>query len=189
MKPPNAPSPCLTVPSQALTIFLVAICVSFFAVAAKGIEEKRTIRLDLVSSCLNSDECSQFVQLIESAGLTRFLKTEGPFTLLAPTDSAFANLEEEERKALFASENAERAKIFVLSHVLPVDLPTPAELEGNQPTFPDGTLTFTREGNALIVSVAKVTRGPILARNGVVYLVDGFLAEETGDDAGALEGY
>lgn len=113
---------------------------------------------------------------LETAGLVDMLTGEGPFTVFAPTDAAFAALPEGTWDDLAADAEGALTQVL-LYHVLPKRV-TVAELtDGLQETTAQGSpVTFTTDGDALKVDGTLIVAGEIETGNGVIYVIDAVLA-------------
>ncbi len=156
----------------------LAIAETDYAAAEPPQEDEKTfIRLNLVSTCLASDQCSIFLRVIEASSLQTFLREEGPFTLLAPTDAAFAQMDAATVEALTDPENAAAADTFIRNHLIPEFLPESQLLAEEQPTWNEKSLHFERKDGKLHVNGVAIRKGPVPARNGQVFFLETALAE------------
>lgn len=113
---------------------------------------------------------------VKAADLSNTLKHSGPFTVFAPTESAFAGLPEGTIPALL-SDPATLADIL-LYHVVPkkVTASTVVTLDGEMVTMANGgEVTITVDDNGVMVNDANVVAVDIMARNGVIHVIDGVL--------------
>lgn len=113
-------------------------------------------------------EFSTLVNVLDAAGLTETLRGDGPFTIFAPTNEAFARLPEGELDALLADRSV-LARILSY-HVVPGSFTT-ADISADMTGFTTLTgdeLPITQEG----VGDAAVTAVNIPASNGVVFAID-----------------
>ena len=130
---------------------------------------------DLVTVLSGDERFSTLVTAIQEAGLVETLQGEGPFTVFAPTNDAFAALPEGELDALLADPE-------VLQRVLSYHV---AEGEMMAQDMTDGTIT-TVEGTNLDVTTADgirfnnaaATEPDIMASNGVIHVIDSVLLPE-----------
>jgi uncharacterized surface protein with fasciclin (FAS1) repeats len=90
----------------------VALAASAIAVEA-GHHEKK----DIVETAVAAGSFKTLATALEAAGLVETLKGEGPFTVFAPTDEAFAKVPEADLKALLA-DKAKLTKVLTY-HVVP----------------------------------------------------------------------
>ena len=142
------------------------------AVPAEEVELPATVADAIVAA----GDLTTLAAALETADLVDILKSEGPFTIFAPTDAAFAALPEGTWDDLTA--DAEGALTHVLLyHVLPKRI-TVAELaDGLQEmTVLGSPVTFTTDGDALRVDGALIVAADIETGNGVIHVIDAVLA-------------
>jgi uncharacterized surface protein with fasciclin (FAS1) repeats len=136
-----------------------------------------------------NEDLGQLNRIVGGAGLTELLNGIGPYTVFAPTDAAIEALGAERASGLASDAMRPQAAALLRAHIVPGTL-TRRDLEaaiagaGNRPvrvrTMADTMLTFTREGDAVIVTSdqggrARLTGQEGLAANGAVQPVDGLL--------------
>ncbi len=106
----------------------------------------------------------------EAAGLVETLKSEGPFTVFAPTDEAFAALPEGTVEGLLADPAALAAVLTY--HVIAGEVMSSALTEGMTAATVNGAeVTFTLEGGAKI-NGANIVAADVDASNGVIHVID-----------------
>jgi uncharacterized surface protein with fasciclin (FAS1) repeats len=132
-------------------------------------QEGRTI----VEVAADAGSFTTLLAAVEAAGLVEVLEGEGPFTVFAPTDAAFAALPAGTVEALLADKPTLTA--ILTYHVVPGRI-TSADLiqsGGAQPATVQGqALTIRVEGGAVRVDGARVTTADIEASNGVIHVID-----------------
>jgi transforming growth factor-beta-induced protein len=114
---------------------------------------------------------------VEAAGLTETLSS-GQFTVLAPTDEAFAALGQETIDALLA--DPEQLATVLRNHVLPS--PQDAELIGimtNLLTIDGVSLPVVVDGDVITIGGATVVTADIAADNGIIHVIDVVLVPAT----------
>ena len=128
--------------------------------------------LDIVEAAFDAGSFSTLLTAVEAAGLTETLKGDGPFTVLAPTDDAFAKIPAETLNALLADVDALTNVLtyHVIAGEVPaatvVTLPSATTLQGSDVTIAvagDGTVT---------INDATVLITDILTTNGVIHVID-----------------
>ena len=130
----------------------------------------------------NSENHNTLEAAIEAAGLTETLKGEGPFTVFAPTDAAFAALPAGTVDALLADPAGDLTNIL-LYHVLGAKVMSTDLSDGQTATTLFGKdIKVTINGDGVFINDAKVTVADIVADNGVVHVINAVLTpdEETG---------
>lgn len=146
----------------------------------------------IVENIVGSKDHATLVSAIESTGLAATLQGDGPFTLFAPVDKAFAGLPKGTLDTLRAPENREQLTRLVTYHVVAgrysaADLVTRA-LEGGGKvileTLQGESLVVSHDGRKLVVfdaagGKAVVTIPDAGQSNGVVHVVDRVLQPQT----------
>jgi len=126
--------------------------------------------MDIVDTAVNAGTFNTLVAAVTAAGLGETLKGEGPFTVFAPTDDAFAALPEGTIEALLADPEALAAILtyhVVAGKVMSTDL-----TEGMTAATVNGAdITITLEGGAK-VNGANIVAADIEATNGVIHVID-----------------
>ncbi len=133
---------------------------------------------DIADTIANNPILTNFAKLVAGADLGTFLSSRGPFTVFAPTDSAFAKLPPGTLQALLLPTNKERLQHIVLSHILNAQRLTAKDITTAK-TLPscDATpFTFktTRTGTEL-VNKARIIHADIHCSNGIINEVDTIL--------------
>jgi uncharacterized surface protein with fasciclin (FAS1) repeats len=105
---------------------------------------------------------------LQAADLTQTLQGEGPFTVFAPTDEAFAALPEGTQEDLLKPQNKEKLQAILTYHVVPGRLQA-ADLirQQNVVTVNGKELTV-----GLKINQATLTQADINATNGVIHVID-----------------
>lgn len=128
----------------------------------------------VVSTVMQAGNFSTLIALLNMAGLSDVLEGNGPFTLFAPTDAAFAKLPQETLESLMQPENREQLKSILTYHVVPNKM-TAQEIMGSNAasTVSGAMLPFksTKE-NEVQVGSASVVRSDMMSTNGVVHIID-----------------
>lgn len=130
---------------------------------------------DIVDTAVEAGSFTTLVAAVEAAGLVETLKGDGPFTVFAPTDEAFAALPEGTVEDLLKPENRDQLVAILTYHVVP------GKVMSTQ--LADDTVVKTVQGDEIAVSVrgevtvdeATVTTADIEASNGVIHVIDGVI--------------
>lgn len=127
---------------------------------------------DIVDTAVAAGDFTTLVAAVEAAGLVETLKGEGPFTVFAPTDAAFAALPEGTVDTLLMPENKDDLVAILTYHVVPGAVMSSDLTEGmTAATVQGGNVTFALEGGAK-VNDANITAADIAASNGVIHVID-----------------
>ena len=125
--------------------------------------DEATVSADIVTWLAEQGIYSQLVTALEQTGLAETLSAEGPFTLFAPTDDAFAELPEGALEAMTADELAEVLRAHVVAGAVTAD-----ELGDTITTLAGTTLPVGMAS----VGEATVLRADIEAANGIIHAID-----------------
>lgn len=130
-------------------------------------------RGDLISTARNAGRFATLLAALDAANLTQTLRSGGPYTVLAPTDEAFARLPEGTVESLLKPENRDQLRQILLYHVIPgrANAATVRTLE--QATTVEGRPVRIRAtGGSLRVNGATVVTADVEASNGVIHVID-----------------
>jgi uncharacterized surface protein with fasciclin (FAS1) repeats len=125
---------------------------------------------DIVDIAVGAGTFNTLVAAVQAAGLVDTLKGDGPFTVFAPTDEAFAALPEGTVEALLGDIPALTA--ILTYHVIPGTVMSTDLSEGLMAATVNGqSVTITLEGGAK-VDGANIIAADIAATNGVIHVID-----------------
>jgi uncharacterized surface protein with fasciclin (FAS1) repeats len=129
---------------------------------------------NLLEKASQSGDLTLLLKAIHLAELTDTLNSEGSFTILAPTDTAFGQWPQEEIDSLF--ENIPKLKRVLLYHVLFGDVRSDdlAEIE-EAPTMEGSIVAIDHSEEKIHVNDAQVTELDLLASNGVIHKISAVL--------------
>ncbi|HMO06332.1 MAG TPA: fasciclin domain-containing protein [Paracoccaceae bacterium] len=127
---------------------------------------------DIVDTAVAAGSFTTLVAAVQAAGLVDTLKGEGPFTVFAPTDAAFAALPAGTVEDLLKPENKDRLVAVLTYHVVPGKVMSTDLSEGLKAATAQGQeVTITLEGGAK-VDGAAISAADIEATNGVIHVID-----------------
>lgn len=127
---------------------------------------------DIVDTAIAAGDFTTLVAAVQAAGLVETLKGEGPFTVFAPTDAAFAALPEGTVEDLLKPENKEQLAAVLTYHVVPGKVMSTDLTNGmTAATVQGADVTIMTEGGVK-VNAANVTTADIEASNGVIHVID-----------------
>ena len=128
----------------------------------------------IVDTAKEAGQFSTLLQAAEAAGLVDTLNGDGPFTIFAPTDDAFAQLPEGKLDALLQPENKDKLAEILTFHVVPDEI-TADEMTGRMKeleTVQGGMIEIDSAGRMTKVEHAAVIQPDIEASNGVIHVID-----------------
>lgn len=172
------------------------IKVSFFAlmVSFVSIAQEKTVNVggapmypskNIVENAVNSKDHTTLVAAVKAADLVETLQSKGPFTVFAPTNSAFDNLPKGTVETLLEPENKKMLQTVLTYHVLAgkfsaTDIASAIKKGNGKATFKTvsgGTLTAWLKGKDIYLkdengNSAKVTISDVNQSNGVIHVID-----------------
>ncbi len=130
---------------------------------------------DIVAVASGLDGFKTLVAAVKSAGLAETLQGKGPFTVFAPTDSAFAKLPKGVLENLLKPENKERLAAVLTYHVLPGKVMASDVKTMKAKTVNGQELSIKVENGSVMVDAAQVVQTDVVAANGVIHVIDAVL--------------
>jgi uncharacterized surface protein with fasciclin (FAS1) repeats len=140
---------------------------------------------DIVDTAVADGRFTTLVAAVQAAGLVETLKGEGPFTVFAPTDAAFARLPAGTVDTLLQPANRDQLRAVLTYHVVPgkvtsKDLVEAIRENGGRATLTTvqgGTITATMAGSSVAIidaagGSAMVTMADLVQSNGVIHVTD-----------------
>jgi uncharacterized surface protein with fasciclin (FAS1) repeats len=139
-----------------------AVAVSFCLVSTANAK-------DIVDTAVSAGSFNTLAAALQAADLVDTLKGDGPFTVFAPTDAAFAKIPKADLDALLA----DKAKLSAVLtyHVVPGKVMSKDVKAGNVKTVEGSSLTVSTMGGVKVDN-ANVTAVDIVADNGVIHVID-----------------
>jgi len=152
--------------SRAVFAAAIAAPLAFSAVAAKA--------ADIVDTAVSAGQFETLGAAVKAAGLVDTLKGEGPYTVFAPTDEAFAKLPAGTVENLLKPENKDQLVAILTYHVVPGKVMS-ADLANKQlqaKTVEGQMLDINALNGGVTVDNAKVIQADIETSNGVIHVID-----------------
>ena len=135
--------------------------------ADKGKDSK-----DIVDTAVAAGSFKTLVAAVKAADLVDTLKGDGPFTVFAPTDDAFAKLPKETLADLLKPENKEKLKAILTYHVVSGKVLAKDVKAGKVKTVNGKELTVSVADGKVKVDDAVVIKTDIETKNGVIHVID-----------------
>ncbi|MGK7295730.1 MAG: fasciclin domain-containing protein, partial [Candidatus Wenzhouxiangella sp. M2_3B_020] len=139
--------------------------------AATVAADHHGMKKDIVDTAVAADDFDTLVTAVQAAGLVETLKSDGPFTVFAPTDAAFAEIPEADLQALLADKD-KLTKVLTY-HVVPGKVMAADVIGLDSATTVEGSEVDIEvvEGGVQIDG-ANVVQTDIEASNGVIHVID-----------------
>ena len=128
---------------------------------------------DLIELAAKAGSFETLAAAIKTAGLASVLTSDGPFTVFAPTDAAFANLPAGTVDSLLQEKNRHQLVDILKYHVVPGRVYADQALSAQTAETAEGSrVRFRLRGGNLMVNDANILNADIEASNGVVHVID-----------------
>lgn len=144
-------------------------------------EARQSSHDTIVDVAVGADQFSTLVAAVKAAGLVDTLNGDGPFTVFAPTNEAFAALPAGTVESLLEPENRDQLVAILTYHVVPGRIEASDLLGATQAETVNGQAVPVglRVGNANVIAT------DIEASNGIIHVIDAVLIPETPSTASA----
>lgn len=127
---------------------------------------------DIVDTAVDAGAFNTLVAAVQAADLVDVLKGDGPFTVFAPTDEAFAALPAGTVESLLLPENKEQLIAILTYHVVPGKVMSTDLVDDMQAATVQGGNIMIDLDNGVMINDASVTTADIATSNGVIHVID-----------------
>jgi uncharacterized surface protein with fasciclin (FAS1) repeats len=128
---------------------------------------------DIVDTAVGAGNFNTLVAAVKAAGLVETLKGDGPFTVFAPTDEAFAKLPEGTLDTLLKSENKDKLAAILKYHVVPGKVMASDVVKLDEAKTVQGSkVMISAKDGKVRVDGANVIKTDIVTSNGVIHVID-----------------
>ena len=144
------------------------------------------ISKDIVDTAVAAGQFSTLISAVQGAGLETTLRGAGPFTVFAPTDAAFQKLPDFLRTKLVSAPYKTELGLILKYHVLSGKVKAADVLGKKQDvaTVAQAKLNVDGNGGKVVLNgTVNVTTADVLAKNGVIHVIDGVLLPTLVDTA------
>ncbi len=133
----------------------------------------KDVRPDIVETAIGAGSFETLVAAVRAAGLVEILQSEGPFTVFAPTDEAFAKLPKGTIEDLLKPENKQKLAAILTYHVVPGQVTSADIVKVTSAKTAQGQDLAVRVENGRVwIDNAAVARADVMASNGVIHVID-----------------
>ena len=136
-------------------------------------------RFDIVDTALSVGNFSKLTAALGAAGLLEALRHEGPFTVFAPTDYAFAKIPPQTLSELLQPENKEELTAILTYHVVQGRVTSHEMVNLNSATTLQGQTVNISKQDVVKINDAKVIAWNVEATNGMIHVIDTVLMPAT----------
>ena len=156
-------------PKCPLVLLTASFAIALAPVAAVA-DHCRGSSKDLVDTAVSAGKFNTLVQAVKVAGLVETLRGDGPFTVFAPTDDAFARLPSGALEGLL--ENPEQLKAVLLYHVVPGRVAASGVIKLSSAETALGQSLSICASEGVRINDASVVKADVMASNGVIHVID-----------------
>jgi len=154
--------------ASVLTFVLASLTLSTAAHA-----DHHGMKKDIVDVAAANGSFSTLVAAVKAAGLVDTLKGDGPFTVFAPTDEAFAKLPAGTVENLLKSENKDKLTAILTYHVVSGKVMAADVVKLDSATTVQGqSVNVTTNDGSVMINNANVVMADVKASNGVINVID-----------------
>jgi len=163
--------------------FIAVVVLGMFALAcsstpagAEDASSSSAAKKDIVDTAVAAGQFKTLAAALQAAGLVDTLKGDGPFTVFAPTDEAFAKLPAGTVENLLKPENKQKLASILTYHVVPAKAMA-ADVAGmsSAKTVNGKSVSLKSADGKVTVNDATVTKADIATSNGVIHVIDAVL--------------
>lgn len=153
------------------------VLLAIVAATPTHMRAETTKEQDIVDTAISAGQFKTLAAALEAAGLVDALKGNGPFTVFAPTDEAFAKLPAGTVDSLLKPENKEKLKAILLYHVVAGKVPASKvlKLNGRSVKTLQGSEVKVSTKHGVKVNDARVITTDVNTSNGVIHVIDAVL--------------
>jgi uncharacterized surface protein with fasciclin (FAS1) repeats len=128
---------------------------------------------DIVDVAVEAGSFTTLAAALQAAGLVDTLRGDGPFTVFAPTDEAFAKLPAGTVESLLKPENKQQLVDILTYHVVSGKVQAKEVVKLDSATTVEGSdVAIQVKNGAVFVDNAKVVKADIAASNGIIHVID-----------------
>jgi transforming growth factor-beta-induced protein len=162
-----------------LNLSFRALLAGVAAIGLLGATVGQAAEKDIVDTAVGAGDFTTLVAAVKAAGLVETLKSEGPFTVFAPTDAAFAKLPAGTVESLLKPENKEKLVAILTYHVVPGKVMAADVVKLTEAKTVQGkSATVKVDGGTVMIDGAKVVKTDIPCTNGVIHVIDAVILPE-----------
>jgi len=152
---------------------VIKACLTLTLVLFINANAKAQMMKDIVGLAVGNENLSTLVAAVKAGGLVETLQGDGPFTVFAPTNEAFAALPEGTLEMLLKPENKDKLVAILTYHVVAGKVMSSDLSNGQKAKTVQGEeVSVDISGGAVRISGAKVVAADVEASNGVVHVID-----------------
>ena len=128
---------------------------------------------DIVDTAIKAGSFNTLVAAVQAAELVETLKSKGPFTVFAPTDESFSQLDKSTLESLLKPENKDQLVAILTYHVVAGKVMSTDITDNMQPSTVNGsTINIKLSNGKVMINDATVITADVDTDNGVIHVID-----------------
>lgn len=153
--------------------FVLTFVLASLTLSSAAHADHHGMKKDIVDVAAANGSFSTLVAAVKAAGLVDTLKGDGPFTVFAPTDEAFAKLPAGTVENLLKSENKDKLTAILTYHVVSGKVMAADVVKIDSATTVQGqSVNVTTNDGSVMINNANVVMADVKAINGVIHVID-----------------
>ncbi|MFM1561538.1 MAG: fasciclin domain-containing protein [Roseibacillus sp.] len=153
-------------------LFNSSIAVALFMFAPPVVAGKKCTSKTVVEIAASNESFSTLVAAVKAADLAETLSGDGPFTIFAPTNEAFAKLPKGTVAKLLKPENKKQLQAVLTYHVVAAKVMAADVKPGKVKTVNGSSFQVAISGGVVTIDGAKVLKTDLVGKNGVIHVID-----------------
>ena len=164
-------------PKLIISAIILSLLSTSMVVAGDHYKKSKSAKKDIVTIAVEAGSFKTLATALTEAGLVEALQAEGPYTVFAPTDEAFAKLPEGTIESLL--KDKETLKNILLYHVVSGKVTSKQVVDLNEAeTLAGKNINIKVKDGSVMINNATVTTADVMASNGVIHIIDTVLIPE-----------
>ena len=164
-------------PKLIISAIILSLLSTSMVVAGDHSKKSKSAKKDIVTIAVEAGSFKTLATALTEVGLVEALQAEGPYTVFAPTDEAFAKLPEGTIESLLKDKEA--LKSILLYHVVPGKVTSKDVVKLDKAeTLSGKNVKISSSKDGVMINKSSVTAVDIMASNGVIHVIDTVLIPE-----------
>ncbi|MEN8774965.1 MAG: fasciclin domain-containing protein [Akkermansiaceae bacterium] len=155
-----------------ITTAIIAAAAVLLPLTAQADHHGKKPTKSVVEIAVGAEDFSTLVAAVKAAGLVEALSGDGPFTIFAPTNAAFAKLPKETVASLLKPENKGKLGAILKYHVVAGKVMAADVKPGKVKTLNGAKAKIAIKNGKVTIDKANIVKTDIVGTNGVIHVID-----------------
>ena len=148
------------------------LCIAVFCLSIAQVNAAEKASKNIVETAVAAGSFNTLAAALKAGGLVDALSSEGPFTVFAPTDEAFAKFPDGTLEDLLKPENKAKLVSILKYHVVSGAVPASKVVKIKEAKTSGGKSVKVKAGKSVHINKAKVIKADIHTSNGIIHVID-----------------